>query len=148
MQTRLFSLVFGVVYVLVGILGFVPGLRTHPAANAPILAHGDSGYGYLFGQFPINTTHNLIHIVVGLIGIAVFARLDLARLYCRLLFLIFGLFVVLGFMPQADTLWGLVPLFGADVWLHALTAVAGAYFGFVATEPTYVEPAPGHVVHA
>jgi hypothetical protein len=147
MQTRLFSLVFGVVYTLVGLVGFVPAFRTHPAANAP---HVDvtAAYGYLFGLFPVNAVHDIFHIVVGIIGIVAFTRLGLATAYCRLLFLVFGLLVVAGFMPQANTLWGVLPLFDSDTWLHAATAIAAGYFGFVASEPTYVEPAPGHVIPA
>jgi hypothetical protein len=148
MQTRLFSLGLGVVYVVIGALGFVSGLRTHPASHAPTLAHGDSAYGYLFGQFPVNTTHDVLNIVIGLIGIAVCVRLGAARAYSRLLFLVFGLFTIFGFMPVAGTLWGFAPIYGADVWVHAVSALAAAYFGFVATEPTYVEPAPGHFAHA
>jgi Domain of unknown function (DUF4383) len=147
MQTRLFSLVFGTVYVFIGILGFIPGLRTHPPVGAP---HVDAtaAYGYFLGQFPINAFHDLFHIAVGIVGIVVFARLEAARIYCRVLLLVFGTLACVGFLPTLDTLWGWLPIFGADTWLHAATAVAAGYFGFVATEPTYVEPAAAHAAHA
>jgi uncharacterized protein DUF4383 len=147
MQTRLFSLVIGIAYVLIGILGFIPALRTTPAANAP---HVDitASYGYLLGQFPVNAVHNGVHIVIGILGILAFARFSFAIGYCRTLFLVYGLLAIIGFMPKADTLWGLAPIFGSDAWLHTATALLAAYFGWVAHEPTYVEPARGHAVHA
>ena len=147
MQTRLFSLAFGTFYFAIGILGFIPGLRTSPPAGAPHL-DATAAYGYFLSQFPINAVHDVFNIVIGLIGIIVFARLEPARIYCRTLLLLFGALACIGFLPTLDTLWGWLPIFGADTWLHAVTAVAAGYFGFVVTEPTYVEPAPAHAAHA
>lgn len=143
MQTRLFTLGFGLVYTLVGVVGFLPALRSAPAAGSPPV-DVTTAYGLLLGLFPVNLWHNLFHIAVGLIAIGAAARLDPARLYCRTLFLVFGLLTVLGFLPQANTLWGLLPIYGNDTWLHAATAVVAAYFGFVAPEPTSIEAAPAH----
>ena len=39
---------------------------------------------------------------------------------------------VMGLVPGLDTTFGLVPIYGHDVWLHALLAGVAAYFGFVA----------------
>lgn len=139
MLTRYFALVFGVVYVLVGVVGFIPGLYTHPATNAP---HVDltGAYGYLLGIFPVNWLHDVVHIVVGLAGIGAYASARSARYYSRLLFVVFGILTIFGFMPQANTLWGLIPLFGGDTWLHAATSVAGAFFGWVADEDVAGDP--------
>jgi hypothetical protein len=147
MQTRLFSLALGIVYVFIGLVGFIPALRTHPPVTAPHM-DATAGYGYFLGQFPINALHDALHIVVGLAAIAVSARLNPARIYCRVLFLVFGVLACLGFLPTVNTLWGLVPIFGADTWLHAATAIAAGYFGFVAPEPTYIEPAVARAAHA
>jgi hypothetical protein len=46
----------------------------------------------------------------------------------------YGLLIVLGLLPQTNTLFGFVPLHGNDVWLHILLAVPAAYFGFVHRE--------------
>jgi len=70
MRTRYLALILGIVFLLIGILGFVPGLRSLPS-NAPEIAV-TSGYGYLLGLFPINTLHNIVHLTVGLLGIAAF----------------------------------------------------------------------------
>lgn len=140
MQTRYWSLLVGVVYLVVGIVGFIPALYTSPPASPPVAV--TAGYGLLFGLFPINVLHNIFHILTGLIGIACFARFGAAQVYSRLLFLVYGLLTIAGFMPQGDTLFGIIPLFGNDIWLHAITALASAYFGWVAEERT-AEPVPG-----
>jgi hypothetical protein len=144
--TRYFSLLFGMVYLLVGIVGFIPGLHTTPPPGAPHLDQ-TADYGYLFGLFPINAWHNVVHFVVGLAGLVAYARFSLARAYCILLFLVFGALTFMGFIPQLDTVGGLIPLFSGDTWLHAATSLAGALFAFVAPEPTTMEPAPAAAAH-
>lgn len=141
MQTRLFSLFLGVVYIVVGIAGFIPALYTSPAANAPHLSVTAS-YGYLLSLFPVNAVHDVLHLLIGLAGVAASRRLASARYYCIALFVLYGLFTIAGFIPQFDTLFGLAPIFGDDTWLHAGSALLAGYFGFVAPEPTRLE---GHV---
>ena len=37
---------------------------------------------------------------------------------------------VLGVLPVTNTLFGMMPIYGGDVWLHGVTAVIAAYFGW------------------
>ena len=129
MNTRYFALVLGIVYAAVGVLGFVPALRTPMPPGAPDLAVA-GGYGLLFGLFPVNVVHNLGHLGVGVWGIAAYATYPAARTYARALAVMFGVLAVMGFFPVLGTLFGLAPLFGHDIWLHALTAIAAGYFGW------------------
>ena len=134
MQARYFALVMGIVYLAIGVLGFIPG--THPlAAGAPDLAV-DAGYGYLLGLFPINVLHNLVHLLIGGLGLAAYARADAARTFAQGLAVFYGLLAIMGLIPVLNTTFGLIPIFGHDVWLHALSALAAAYFGFVAPRAT------------
>ncbi len=48
MLTRYFALIVGIVYLLVGIIGFIPGIVQPPAAGDPALAIS-AGYGRLLG---------------------------------------------------------------------------------------------------
>lgn len=143
MQTRYFALGIGIVYLLVGIVAFIPVLYTSPPAGAPTL-HATAGYGYLLGLFPVNALHNVVHILIGIAGIAASARIASARYYSQVLFLVYGFLAIIGFLPQLDTLFGWVPIFSGDTWLHAATAIVASYFGWVALESTAVEPAPAH----
>jgi hypothetical protein len=133
MSARMFAIVFGVIYLAAGLLGFVPALRSLPADAPPITV--TSGYGYLLGLFPINLLHNLVHLAIGVWGVLAYRSFPAARLYARGLAVIYGVLTVFGLIPGLNTLFGLTPLFGHDVWLHALTAVIAAWFGWKAIEP-------------
>jgi uncharacterized membrane protein len=129
METRYFALILGIVYAVVGVLGFIPGVTQPPPSGAPDLAV-DNGYGYLLGLFPVNVVHNLIHLAVGLWGIVAYRRYTTSRTFAQALAVIFGVLTIMGFFPGLNTTFGLAPLFGHDIWLHALTAIVSAYFGF------------------
>ncbi|HEY9736445.1 MAG TPA: DUF4383 domain-containing protein [Trichocoleus sp.] len=132
---QLFALIVGVLFLGVGVMGFVPGLVSEatrmPGYVDAIGVH--SGFGYLMGLFPINTPHNIVHLVVGGLGILTSISLDSARYYSGLLAVFYGLLAVMGLIPAANTTFGLIPIYGNDVWLHAGTAALAAYFGFIAT---------------
>jgi hypothetical protein len=131
MTARSFALAAGITYVLVGALGFLPGITQPPPAGSPDLVVG-SGYGYLLGLFPINLLHNLVHLAVGIAGLAAYRSRGGARAFARGLAIFYGLLAVMGLVPGLDTTLGLIPIFGHDIWLHALTALLAAYFGFAA----------------
>src|SRR5690606_24586194 len=129
MQTRYFALVAGLVYVLVGIAGFVPAFRTALNGAAPALAV-DGAAGRLFGLFPINVLHNLVHLGIVIWCLAPSASYSAARTFSRGLAWIYGVLAVWGCCPGLHTLFGLAPRFGHDIWLHAGTALVAAYFGY------------------
>lgn len=129
---RTFALIFGIVYMLVGILGFIPGLSQHHADMPPISI--DSFYGKMLGLFPINVLHNVVHMAIGAWGILASRSVGASRLFGKGLAVIYGLLTILGLIPATNTLFGLVPIYGHDIWLHALSALVAAYFGFVARE--------------
>ena len=124
-------MIFGTVYGLVGLLGFVPSLLQLPPADPPSLVVG-TNYGYLLGMFPVNVLHNLVHIATGVIGIISASALGSARLYSRAIAIVFGVLAIAGLAPGLNTTLGLIPLFGADVALHGLTTLVSGYFGWFA----------------
>jgi hypothetical protein len=131
MNTRTFALVFGIVFLLAGASGFIPGL-VHPVpAGAPPLVVA-SGYGLVLGLLPVNLLHNLVHVLFGILGVAAFAGVFAPRLYAQIVAVAYGLLVVLGLFPATSTLFGLVPIYGYDVWLHLVLGVVAGYFGFMA----------------
>ena len=131
MSTRTFAFVAGLLYLGAGILGFIPGITTPPPAGAPPLVV-EGRYGYLLGLFPVNLLHNLVHIVIGVWGLSSYKGGDKARRFAVSLAVIYGLLAILGIFPQTHTLFGFVPLFSHDIWLHAGTAIIAGYFGFLA----------------
>jgi len=130
MDTRRFALILGVVFTLVGILGFVPGInQMHHADDHHLIVTGP-GTGYLLGLFHVNVLHNLVHILFGAMGIAMARSAGSAVLYARIVAIGYGLLTVMGLVPALNTTFGLIPIHGADVILHALIAAVAAYFGF------------------
>jgi hypothetical protein len=90
----------------------------------------EGGYGLLLGFFPVNWIHNLVHLAVGVIGWSSSRTMVDARRFARGLTLFYGTLALMGVIPALNSLFGLAPLFGHDIWLHAGTAAVAAYFGF------------------
>jgi hypothetical protein len=138
MGSRYFALISGILYVLIGVLGFVPALVV--PATTPELAV-NAGYGYLMAFFPINILHNIVHLSVGAWGLASYPSFSRSRLFARGLTIFYGLLAVMGLIPVLQTTFGLIPIFSHDVWLHALTAAIAAFVGFMTPEVSTAEQA-------
>ena len=130
MRSRSFALAFGIVFLLVGIAGFIPPLVSPPPTGPDVAA--DAGFGRLMGLFPVNALHNLVHVAFGVWGLAAYRSPSAVRLYARAVAVIYALLAVMGLIDAADInmTFGLIPIHSHDVWLHALTAAVAAYFGF------------------
>ncbi|HEV2748359.1 MAG TPA: DUF4383 domain-containing protein [Allosphingosinicella sp.] len=129
MSTRTFALIFGIVFLIVGAGGFIPGIL-QPGTPDPGLTM-THGYGHELGLFPVNTLHNIVHILFGVWGLMAYRSLGGARTYARGVAIIYAVFTVMGLIPGLNTSFGMVPLYGNDVWLHALLAAVAAYFGWM-----------------
>jgi hypothetical protein len=134
---RYFALVYGIVFLLVGIAGFVPGFVAPPDAGRDLTVA--TGFGRLFNLFPVNVLHNLVHVAFGIWGLAAYRTFSASRLYARAVAVIYAVLMVMGLIPVLATTFGLIPLYGHDVWLHALLALVAAYFGWA---PVRAETAP------
>ncbi len=118
------ALVFGAIYLAVGIFGFLPFL----GGSYTLTSHA------LLGIFQINLLHNLVHIVIGIAGLAAAASLANSRMFCQVVGVILLLLGVLGVFV-ANPL-GLLYIGGLDIALHLVTGAVLAYFGFAATVST------------
>jgi hypothetical protein len=127
MNTRTFALVWGIGFLLAGISGFVMATEGTPDPGLT-MTHG---YGHALGLFPVNTLHNIVHLLFGVWGLLAYRSYGGARTYARSVAVIYGLFIIMGLIPTLNTTFGLVPLYGNDVWLHLLLAAPAAYFGFM-----------------
>lgn len=112
---QMLALAFGVIYLLVGIVGFfITGFDD-------FFAH-DSGDYLLF--FEINGMHNVVHILIGAIGIALSRTLAGARTYGWLLAVGYGAAFIYGLIAIGQT-WDFLSINAADNVLHLATAVVG-----------------------
>ncbi len=125
MNTRTFALIFGIVFLAVGALGFVPSMVQNP------MGEGLNQHGMLLGLFMISPLHNAAHLLFGLWGLAASRSLGGAVAYFRGVAVIYALLAILGLIASTADLFGMIPLMGNDVYLHAALAIIAAYFGFV-----------------
>ena len=103
MSTKTAALVFGVVFAVVGFLGFMP---SPPPPDAPPLSM-EHGHGLALGLFPVNTLHNVVHLLFAVLGIAAWAG-GWARSYFQFLTVAYGLLAVLGLIPATSTTFGFI----------------------------------------
>jgi hypothetical protein len=111
------ALVFGMVFLLIGILGFIPALTPGMA---------------LLGLFMVNGIHSVVHLLFGVLGIAA-AFTGNERLYNRASGIIYLAIGILGFVPvfaPGGMLLGLVMINLADNLLHLVVGAVLAYVGF------------------
>ena len=135
------ALALGVIFLLLGIAGFIPGLTTLPGEsfNSGVPLNADTiyakGFSLLFGAFPTNFIHNLVHLSVGILGI-VAASTGNAKLYNRGFAISYALIAVMGVLPLTQTTFGLMPIFGNNVWFNGLSGAIAGYYGFLGKEQT------------
>jgi hypothetical protein len=118
------ALVFGVIYLAAGVLGFLPFL----GGSYTMTNHA------LLGIFNINLLHNLVHIVIGIAGLAAAASVANSRAFSQVVGVILLLLGVLGVFV-ANPL-GLLYIGGLDIALHLVSGAVLAYFGFAAPVST------------
>lgn len=128
-SVRRFSMIFGIIYIVVGIAGFIPALLQPPPGDSPQLAV-NALHGHLLGLFPVNVLHTIVHLAIGLWGVIAAKSTGTAVTFARSLAIIYGILAIMGLIPGLNTTFGLIPLHGHDIWLHAGSALIAAYFGF------------------
>src|SRR3954451_3930994 len=136
MSLRTFALVYGLAVLAFGVLGFVPGVTAMSDGDPNLYVIGP-GHGHLLHTFHVNVLHNAAHLLFGVLGLTCAATAPAARSYARLVAVTYALLTVMGLIPAwgTDFTFGLAPLHGHDVWLHAILAVIAAYFAFLHPKP-------------
>jgi hypothetical protein len=128
---RTFALILGIVFIVVGICGFVPALVSQPPMDDTHTLSVHANHGYLLGLFPVNVLHNLVHILFGIWGVAAYATgASASRTFARGVCILYALLAIMGLIPGLNTTFGLIPIHGNDVWLHALIALVAGIFGW------------------
>ena len=116
MPLKTVAIVFGIVLLVVGVLGFVPDIAPDEM---------------LFGIFHVNLAHNAVHLLSGAVALLCgMASTRASRLYFRIFGVIYGLVAVLGFVQGEGNLLGLISNNVADTWLHVVIAGASLALGF------------------
>ena len=116
----------GIVFLLVGIAGFIPGLTTNLYDGLEFA--GDDGTAELLGLFEISVLHNIVHALFG-VGILMAATPEGARTFLLGSGAIYVVLFLLGILGGGD--W--VPINDADDWLHLGLAVGLIALGRLTT---------------
>ena len=115
LNIRMIALLLGFVFILVGLIGFVPNPLVSPT-----------------GLFAVNAMHNLVHIFTGM-AFVVGALLLVGKeaLVVISIGLVYLAVAILGFFTSGDMLLGIVHINEADRWLHLGLAIAILAVGFI-----------------
>ena len=117
---------FGVAFLLVGVLGFIPGVTTDYDQLA--LAGHMSGAA-LLGLFNVSVLHNVVHLLFGVAGLVLARNFAAARGFLIGGGIIYLLLWVYGLVIDLDSAANFVPLNVADNYLHLALAVVMIAFG-------------------
>lgn len=117
--------IFGVVFLLVGIAGMIPGLGSYTMDEVAML-----------GMFPVNVLHNIVHILFGVWGLMAAGTFAGAKSYATIAGIIYLVLAALGFVwPDG---FGVVHLGGNNIWLHAALGIVLTAVGLTAKQQVVV----------
>lgn len=110
----------GVVFLLVGILGFIPGITSNYDS---MMFAGHQSDALLLGIFQVSILHNIVHLLFGVAGLAMARTASGARTYLLGGGVVYAILWIYGLIIDQDSAANFVPLNSADNWLHFLLAV-------------------------
>jgi hypothetical protein len=124
------ALTVGVIFALVGILGFIPGVTSHLDQISGAGVHSEAK---LLGIFQVSVFHNLVHLAIGVTGIVMSRSMRLARPFLiggGIVYLVLWLY---GMVIDQTSSANFIPINSADNWLHfvlgAGMVIAGVLLG-------------------
>ncbi|KAE8763660.1 DUF4383 domain-containing protein [Georgenia thermotolerans] len=136
------ALVFGIVFLVVGILGFIPGITTHYSLLA---IAGQESSALLLGVFQVSILHNIVHLLFGIVGIALSRSAPAARGYLIWGGVIYLVLWLYGLVIDQATAANFVPVNTADNWLHFVLGVVMIVLGVSLTRRKAAPGAAGYV---
>jgi len=124
------ALAVGAVFLLVGILGFIPGVTTNYDS---MTFAGHESDAKLLDVFEVSVLHNIVHLLFGVAGLALARTIRTARLYLLVGGAIYLVLWLYGLLIDKHDSANFVPLNTADDWLHFGLGVAMIVLGLVTT---------------
>ena len=122
------ALVVGAVFLLVGILGFIPGITSNTEHLGMAGHHSGS---MLLGIFQVSVLHNIVHLLFGIAGLTLWRSAVAAKRFLVIggvIYLVLGFYGV--FIDQASAA-NFVPVNSADNVLHFALGVGMAALGLI-----------------
>ncbi|MCE0487926.1 DUF4383 domain-containing protein [Ornithinimicrobium sediminis] len=122
------ALAVGVVFLLVGVLGFVPGV-TENAGDIELSGHESPAL--LLGIFQVSILHNVVHLLFGIAGVALARSFSGSRGYLVGGGVVYLLLWVYGLVVDKESAANFVPLNAADDWLHLALGLGMVALGLI-----------------
>ncbi|MFG1889328.1 DUF4383 domain-containing protein [Micromonospora sp. NPDC049051] len=122
--------VVAVVFLLVGVLGFVPGITSD---YYDLRFAGHDSEAKLFGLFQVSVLHNIVHLLFGVAGLALARSVAGARAYLiggGAIYLVLWLY---GLAVDHNSGANFIPVNNADNWLHLFLGVGMIALGVLTT---------------
>jgi hypothetical protein len=110
----------GAVFLLVGILGFIPGIT---ANYDQMQFAGHESEAYLLGLFQVSILHNIVHLLFGVAGLALARTFSGAKTFLVGGGIIYAVLWIYGLIINGESAANFVPLNTADNWLHLGLAI-------------------------
>ena len=120
--------VVGVVFLLVGVLGFVPGITSN---YSDLGFAGHESMSMLLGVFQVSILHNIVHLLFGVAGLAMSRTYSGARAYLIGGGVVYLVLWVYGLVIDQSSAANFVPVNTADNWLHLVLGVGMIGLGVV-----------------
>jgi Domain of unknown function (DUF4383) len=117
---QLAATVVAATFILVGILGFVPGITTH---YGDMTGAGHNSMAKLLGVFNVSILHNVVHLLFGLVGLALARTASGAKNYLIGGGVVYLVLWIYGLLIDKDTNANFIPVNTADNWLHFVLGV-------------------------
>ena len=118
----------GAVFLLVGILGFIPGVTTNYDS---LTFAGHESEAELLGIFQVSILHNIVHLLFGVAGLAAARQVRNVVPYLVGGGVIYLALTVYGVLIDHDSSANFVPVNSADNWLHLVLGAGMAGLGLV-----------------
>ena len=133
------ALAVGVVFLLVGIAGFIPGVTSN---FSDLAFAGHDSEARLLGIFQVSILHNIVHLLFGVLGIAAARRWSSSRGFLIGAGVVYLVLWIYGMVIDKESSANFVPVNDADNWLHLLLGL-----GMVALGLALGRRGPDHVGH-
>jgi uncharacterized protein DUF4383 len=118
----------GAVFLLVGVLGFIPGITTH---YSDLSFAGHHSEAKLIGLFQVSVLHNVVHLLFGVAGLAMGRDARTAKTFLVLGGAIYLVLWLYGLVIDKSSSANFVPLNSADDWLHFVLGVGMVALGLL-----------------
>jgi len=122
------ALLVGIVFLAVGVLGFIPGITT---GYGDMNFIGEDSEAKLLGLFQVNVVHNLVHLLFGIVGIALARTWSGARTFLIGGGIVYGVLWIYGIVIDLSSEANFVSMNTADNWLHLGLSVGMIGLGLV-----------------